>query len=178
MVDDAALADAVAWRNSRPRKRMGAGLLIRDEHGRVLLVEPTYKDTWELPGGGVEADESPAQCAARECAEEIGVELAVGRLLCVEWQEPEPDRSESIMWIYDGGVLAAELAERITLPPDELASYRFCTPDEVRERMSLRLSRRVEAAVIALSENRLLELEAGSPREPVARAAGDARPRP
>jgi hypothetical protein len=47
-----------------PTKRMGAGLLITDDVGRVLLVEPTYKSEWEIPGGAVEANESP-YCAAR-----------------------------------------------------------------------------------------------------------------
>jgi hypothetical protein len=36
-----------------PRKRMGAGLLLTDPSGRVLLVEPAYKDYWEIPGGAV-----------------------------------------------------------------------------------------------------------------------------
>lgn len=36
-----------------PRKRMGAGLLFPDARGRVLLVEPTYKAYWEIPGGAV-----------------------------------------------------------------------------------------------------------------------------
>jgi hypothetical protein len=31
-----------------PRKRMGAGVLLSDEAGRVLLVEPTYKDYWVM----------------------------------------------------------------------------------------------------------------------------------
>ena len=38
-----------------PRKRMGAAVLLSDERGRVLLVEPVYKDYWEIPGGAVEA---------------------------------------------------------------------------------------------------------------------------
>ncbi|MEV2220163.1 NUDIX hydrolase [Nocardia vinacea] len=42
-----------------PRKRMGAGALFVDDVDRVLLVEPTYMGYWELPGGVVEADESP-----------------------------------------------------------------------------------------------------------------------
>jgi ADP-ribose pyrophosphatase YjhB (NUDIX family) len=38
---------------------MAAGALLFDEDGRILLVEPTYKPYWEIPGGVVEADESP-----------------------------------------------------------------------------------------------------------------------
>ena len=69
---------------SLPRKRIGAGLLCRDADDRILLVQPTYKPTWELPGGAVEAGESPAACAAREVKEELGVDLPIGRLLVVD----------------------------------------------------------------------------------------------
>ena len=31
--------------------RVGAGVLLRDPIGRVLLVEPTSKDDGEIPGG-------------------------------------------------------------------------------------------------------------------------------
>jgi mutator protein MutT len=35
---------------------------------------------WEFPGGKCEPGESPASAAARECREEIGLEVCVGRL--------------------------------------------------------------------------------------------------
>ncbi|MEU8896894.1 NUDIX hydrolase [Nocardia sp. NPDC048505] len=47
------------YARSLPRKRIGAGALFVDESDRVLLVEPTYQDYWEVPGGIVEADEPP-----------------------------------------------------------------------------------------------------------------------
>ena len=50
---------------SLARKRMAAGALFRDEAGGVLLVNPVYKPTWDLPGGAVEAEESPhAECVS------------------------------------------------------------------------------------------------------------------
>jgi 8-oxo-dGTP diphosphatase len=151
--------DPESWRESRPKKRMGAGVLIRDRAGRVLLVEPTYKQSWEIPGGSVEADESPRTACAREVAEEVGLRLNVGRLLCLEWQGPEPDRSESLMFIYDGGVLADP--STIRLPVDELASYRFVEPAELRALLVQRLARRVEAALQALARDTVAELEHG-----------------
>jgi 8-oxo-dGTP diphosphatase len=42
--------------------RVAAGVLFRDAVGRVLLVKPTYKDGWEIPGGYVEVGESPPSC--------------------------------------------------------------------------------------------------------------------
>ncbi|MCW2930382.1 MAG: ADP-ribose pyrophosphatase, partial [Actinomycetia bacterium] len=56
---------------SLARKRMAASALFRDEAGRVLLVEPTYKPVWDLPGGAVEAEESPHAACRREVREEL-----------------------------------------------------------------------------------------------------------
>ena len=155
--------DAVTWRNSRPMKRMGAGVLFRDGQGRVLLVEPTYKESWEIPGGSVEADESPRAACVREVEEELGLRRGVGRLLCMEWQGPEPDRSESLMFIYDGGVLSD--ASGIRLPSDELVSFRFVDPEELDALMVQRLARRVRAALSALADHTVAELEDGMPAE-------------
>ncbi|MGW0970924.1 NUDIX domain-containing protein [Streptomyces sp. NPDC002516] len=53
--------------------RMAAGALFFDADGRVLMVEPTYKDYWDIPGGYVETGESPLQAADREVHEELGI---------------------------------------------------------------------------------------------------------
>jgi 8-oxo-dGTP diphosphatase len=61
-----------------------AGAVVRDGAGRILLVRranPPAAGSWTLPGGRVEADESPAQAAAREVAEETGLVVEVGALL-------------------------------------------------------------------------------------------------
>ncbi len=137
---------------------MGAGALIRDVHGRVLIVEPTYKEQWEVPGGAVEADESPRTACRREIAEELGVDLPVGRLLVMEWQGPEPERTESLMFLYDGGVLDAGV---ITLAAEELRSYAFVEPGDLDQYLVDRLSRRLRAALRALDEKRLVEMEHG-----------------
>ena len=150
--------DLIADRNSRPGKRMGSGALIRDKLDRVLIVEPTYKDHWEVPGGAVEADESPRAACARELSEELGVDLPVGRLLVMEWQGPEPERTESMMFLYDGGVLDAQ---RIALATDELRSYAFVAPADLGKHLMERLARRMRAGLMALNEDRLVEMEHG-----------------
>jgi 8-oxo-dGTP diphosphatase len=151
--------DLAAWQATLPRKRMGAGALVRDADARVLLVEPTYKPDWEIPGGLVEVDESPRAGCARELREELGLDLPVGRLLCLEWQPPEHDRTESLMFVFDGGVLRPDA--EITLPPAELASHRFVALDDCDPLVSPRLARRLRAAMAALTEDGMVELESG-----------------
>ena len=61
---------------------VGIGLIQR---GGSFLVRqrpaPTvYAGYWEFPGGKCEAGELPAQAVARECLEETGLRVMVGRL--------------------------------------------------------------------------------------------------
>ena len=46
-----------------------------------------YPNTWELPGGGREGDESPFECATREVYEELGIHLTED---CLLWSKVYP----------------------------------------------------------------------------------------
>lgn len=139
-----------------------AGALIRDQHGRVLLVEPNYKDHWEIPGGLIEVGETPAQACAREIAEELGLTRDTGRLLVVDWA-PHAELGDRVLFVFDGGTLSSADIANIRLQPEELDSYALLPPDEALERLIPRLERRVRAALQAQSENRIRYLEHGVP---------------
>ncbi|MEV6343159.1 NUDIX hydrolase [Actinoplanes sp. NPDC051851] len=151
------------YTGSLPRKRMGAGVLFTDGAGRVLLVEPGYKPDWEIPGGSVEADESPLAAAHREVEEELGLRVRAGRVLVVDWVPPRDGRTEGLMMVFDGGVLAPEQAARIALPADELRGWSWCTEAEAGTRLSPLLARRVAAALRARAEGTTAYLEDGQP---------------
>ena len=146
-----------------PRKRMASTVLLFDEAGRVLVVEPTYVDFMELPGGSVERDESPRQAAAREVEEELGLGRDPGRLLAIDWVPPRPGRSEGVIAVFDGGVLTAEEIAAIRLPADELRSYAFLpAADAVRALPDL-LARRLSSCLAAREASTTVYLENGSP---------------
>lgn len=105
-----------------------AGALIRDDEGRVLMVNPTYKPYWNLPGGHVDEGETPHAACVREIREELGLDLPVGKLIATVWLAREGSRPH-LYFIFDGGRLDHEQQQAITLQASELSEYRFCPPD-------------------------------------------------
>jgi len=74
-----AYCDFVHWDNPKPV----TATLIPIDGGLVLVkrsVEP-FVDDWCLPGGFIEARESPEESAAREVMEETGLEVDIKRIL-------------------------------------------------------------------------------------------------
>lgn len=126
---------------------MGAGALIRNGEGQVLLVNPTYKAPWEIPGGIVEEGESPRSCCSRELVEELGREVAIGRLLVVDWLPDLGGRGDRILFIFDGGSVEDGFVDEVVLPPDELSECRFVDVDDLGDRLGPGMVRRVRAAL-------------------------------
>lgn len=50
------------------------------DQGRVVLLK-NERDEWELPGGKLELGETPQDCLVREIDEELGLSVAVDRIL-------------------------------------------------------------------------------------------------
>ncbi|QQM39880.1 NUDIX domain-containing protein [Streptomyces liliifuscus] len=148
-----------------PRVLVGAAALLRDTEGRVLLVEPNYRDGWALPGGTVESDdgETPRQGAHRETLEEIGLDLEIGRLLAVDWV-PATTRPPIVSYLYDGGVLSEDQFKAIRLQEEELLSWRLVAREEFPEYLPGSLGGRVLASLDVLASGAgTVELENGRP---------------
>ncbi|GAA4785784.1 NUDIX hydrolase [Streptomyces ziwulingensis] len=158
-------ADYAAYIAGLPRVLSGAAALFRDAEGRVLLVEPNYREGWALPGGTIESDagETPRQGARRETAEEIGLDLAPGRLLAVDWV-PGTARPPIVAYLYDGGILTADQLKAIRLQEEELLSWRLVEPAELSRHLLGALHGRVLAALDVLATGAgTVELENGVP---------------
>ena len=140
---------------------MASGALIRDEHGQILIVKPTYRPDWLIPGGAVEADESPRAAAERETVEEIGLALTVSRLLIVAYQSPYGDTSESLQFMFEGGTLTQMQIDQITLPADELSEWRLVPLAIAIQVLTPKLAARIQLA--CEHPNQTTYLEDGTP---------------
>ncbi|GAA3167751.1 NUDIX hydrolase [Streptomyces virens] len=155
--------DYAAYIASLPRVLAGATVLFRDEEGRVLIVEPNYREGWVLPGGTIESDdgESPREAARRETAEEIGLDREPGRLLAVDWVRGSA-RPPVVVYLYDGGVLGEEELRAIRLQESELLSWRLVPREDVTGFLRGDLGRRVLAGLDVLADGSgTAELEDG-----------------
>ncbi|CAM5704037.1 ADP-ribose pyrophosphatase YjhB (NUDIX family) OS=Streptomyces violarus OX=67380 GN=FHS41_001298 PE=4 SV=1 [Streptomyces violarus] len=155
-------SDFAAYIASLPRVLAGAAALFRDGEGRVLLVEPTYREGWALPGGTIESDDGETpQGARRETAEEIGLDRELGRLLAVDWVHGT-GRPPLVAYLYDGGVLGEDEFKAIRLQEEELLSWRLVPREELTEYLPGALGRRVLACLDVLADGSgTAELENG-----------------
>lgn len=156
-----------AYQLSLPKKRISSGALLFDEAGRLLIVNPTYKEGWEIPGGAVEANESPLACCIREVAEELGITWRPQRLLVVDFAQETLQRTESLNFIFYGGVLPTELITTIRLPFNELSEFRLMEPGEALGMFKRRLRRRVARCLPLIASGEMLYLEEQEPVWPV-----------
>lgn len=115
-----------------PTKRVIGQGLVRDEHGRVLLCELTYKKEWDLPGGVGEVGEPPAAGLVRELEEELGITVEVRGLLTVNWLPAWRGWDDACIFLFDLGVVDSSITSGMTLQASEIKSVHWCDPAAVR----------------------------------------------
>ena len=142
-----------------------AGALVRDRQGRLLILKPTYKRGWTIPGGVVEIGESPWEACRREAKEECGLDVTAGRLACVDFLRPRPGRPGGMRFLFDCGVFDDTVLGAVVTEPVEIAESRVLPLDAALPLLSGPVRRRVRAAC---RSTKLRYLEDGRPVKGIA----------
>lgn len=146
--------------DSAAKALVAAGALFTDGLGRVLMVQPTYKSYWDIPGGHVKPGESPRDACVREVHEELGIRPPIGGLLVVDWA-PHPEEGDKILFLFDGGRLDDAAHSRVRFADGEIDRYAYVAVEMLVEFTIPRLVRRLEAGVAALGAGVPAYLERG-----------------
>lgn len=144
-----------------PKKYMGSGSLFFNGKNELLIVKPTYKEGWLIPGGTVDSNESPRACCIREVKEEIGLDKPDQKFLCVEYKHNNGN-GDNLQFLFYGGVLNEKDISNIVLQREELGEYRFVPIDEGLKLLRDGLSRRLPVALEALKNKTSLYLESNA----------------
>lgn len=111
--------------------------LIR-ENGKILITQRPARQShsleWEFVGGKIEPGETPEQALARECREELAIDVQVGPLY-MEVTHDYPDKTIHLR-LYEAAIVAGEPqkiepADLRWVAPNELGGFRFCAADAV-----------------------------------------------
>jgi 8-oxo-dGTP diphosphatase len=144
-----------------PAIPVSAGALIFDGAGRLLILKPTYKTGWTIPGGIMEADgETPWEACRREVREECGLEVHRGRLAAMDFRRPRAGRTGGVRFLFDCGQVDDESLAGIVVQPEEVSEYRLASVADALDLLRGPIRRRVRAAT---SSRRLVYLEDGRP---------------
>ena len=146
-----------ATKFATPRIASGALFVAEDQ---VLMVRKTYGHPWDIPGGYVDAGESPAAACHRESLEELGLDRPPRRLLAVDWA-PNGDEGDKILYIFDCGEVGN--ANQIELRDGEIDLWKWVPISEVAEYAIPRLARRLRCAYEAHRAGTPVYLEHGAP---------------
>jgi 8-oxo-dGTP pyrophosphatase MutT (NUDIX family) len=116
------------WQASLPKKKDAVKVIVKSNKGNILLVKPDYKDTWQLLGGGVEANEDPKAAAIRESKEEASIDINPGELEIIGTAfKPDEDY---LFLIYEYKKTVDEDTD-YSVEDEEIEGYRFVSPEGV-----------------------------------------------
>jgi|SRR5581483_1794952 len=122
-----------AFLTSLPKKSIAVKAVIWSTENHILLVKPTIKAQWQLPGGGIMPHEEPIDALVREIKEELALSLPkeslriVGTAFRAEY--------DNLLLIYEYTATIPEDTQ-FHIQASEIEKYQFVPPSTLGEHIS------------------------------------------
>jgi len=144
-----------------PKRYLASAVMIFNEKDELLVVKPSYKEDWLLPGGITDQDETALQTAIREIKEEIGLTLNIKAMRCVDMKPGGGGLSASVQSIFETEPLSSVQIANIQLDNNEIIEFAFLPVNEAVKILIAPLAQRTRQALLARQLNTCFYLENG-----------------
>jgi 8-oxo-dGTP pyrophosphatase MutT (NUDIX family) len=118
------------WLHSMHARPSSAVVIMEDDQQRVLIVKAHYKTHWSLPGGMIDAHETPKQAAIREVYEEVGLVVASDDVR-FGWMAVRHSRVADTYQFIFKTALREDQIDKIALQASEIDEWRLVSKSEV-----------------------------------------------
>lgn len=105
-------------------KRVNAvyALLYNKDNNQVLMVNNKDNNSWTLPGGAVEDNETLEQAIIREVQEETGLLVKVGDIVSINERFFEEDKIHAIFFTFSAEIIGGNISIQY---PDEISKIEW-----------------------------------------------------
>ena len=150
------------WQESLPKQSLTSKVIVETSNGDWIIVKNPHHPNWQLPGGGVDAHETPRAAAKREVLEELNVEIGEPQLLLIDSIVTRGEHGDGLMF-YWKVLVSAESLKNIKFQVGELVDYKILPASGATALMSDSVQRRLAAyfALSAEQQSAVVYLEEG-----------------
>ena len=118
------------WIEETHKRISSSGVMLEDLEGKLLVVKANYKSYWTLPGGLIDAGETPKEAAIREVFEEVGIRLVESDLSFVLVADRMSNNLQTYQFLFKA-ILTEQAKKAIVLQAAEIDEYALVTRSQV-----------------------------------------------
>ncbi len=123
-------AEKVSWMATLEKRAASAAVVVYDGEGNVLVVKASYKQHWGLPGGIIDAGETPRMAAVREVQEETGLAINPDKLQFSMVLDRISAVGQTYQFVFDYQATVEQLAS-IAIDQREIVDWALVTRQDI-----------------------------------------------
>ena len=136
------------WLQTLAKRHTSSEALIFNNKHQLLILKPSYKQGWSLPGGVTDTFESPYQTVVRECKEEINLDVTIIDLVLIDYkiETIDDEKFDSIQFSF---IVKATNIDQIKVDNEEILDYKFVDTETAEKHLTPANYNRLKAVLNA-----------------------------